>query len=120
MKQKPRKDSQETTAQPWGRVPAPLQGMHMLVSVSSSAGTPTQEEDVRFLFPHHQPIRRESHTLQPSLQILPLKILAPKAPGSSGLLSMNHLFFLLGSAINLSLLQTLTFQSVWPHCVSGI
>ena len=51
MKQKPRKDSQETTAQPWGRVPAPLQGMHMLVSVSSSAGTPTQEEDVRFLFP---------------------------------------------------------------------
>lgn len=44
-------ERQETTVQPWGRVPAPLQGMHMLVSVSSFAGTPTQEEDVRFLFP---------------------------------------------------------------------
>ena len=126
MKQKHRKDSQETILQLWSRVPAPLQGICILISVSSFAGASTQVKDgnfrlsMRSLFPHHQPIRRESHTLQPSLQILPLKILAPKASRSSGLLSVNHPFFLLGPAINLSLLQTLMFPFVRPHCASGI
>ena len=89
-----------------------------------------QVEDLRFLFPvqaeREIPVsspptnqKRVTHpaTLTPNFTF---KKLAPKASGSSGLLSMNHLFFLLGPAINLSLLQTLTFQSAWPHCVSGI
>ena len=37
------------------------------------------------LLPHHQPIRRKSHTLQPSLQILPLK-LPPSTPNQQGFL----------------------------------
>ena len=130
MKQKHRKDSQETIGQPWGRVLAPLQGMHIFISVSCFTETPTQVEDLRFLFPvqaeREIPVsspptnqKRVTHpaTLTPNFTF---KKLAPKASGSSGLLSMNHLFFLLGPAINLSLLQTLTFQSAWPHCVSGI
>ena len=125
MKQEHRNDRQETIVQLWSRVPAPLQGICILISVSSFAGASTQVKDSNFrltmrsLFPHHQPIRRESHTRQPSLQILPLKILAPKASRSSGLLSMNRPFLLLGPAINLSLLQTLTFPFVRPHCASG-
>lgn len=51
MKQKHRKDSQETIGQPWGRVLAPLQGTHIFISVSCFTETPTQVEDLRFLFP---------------------------------------------------------------------
>ena len=72
------------------------------------------------LLPHHQPIRRKSYTLQPSPQILPVKTSPWKPSGNSVFLSMSHPFSLLGPAINLSLLQTLMFWFVWPHCVSGI
>ena len=48
------------------------------------------------LLPHHQPIRRKSHTLQPSPQILSLKTLPWKPLGNVGLLSMSHLYSLLG------------------------
>ena len=46
-RQKQRRGSQETIAQPWGRVLAPPQGIHRTVSLSSSAGTkaPTKVED---------------------------------------------------------------------------
>ena len=36
-----------------------------------------------------------------------------------GLLNTSHLFSLPGPTIHISLLQTLTFQFVWPHCASG-
>ena len=55
---------------------------------------------------YHQQIRRKSHTLQPSSKFLPIKPSPPKPSNSFGVLSMSHLFSLLGPAINPSLLQT--------------
>ena len=66
------------------------------------------------LLPHHQPIRRKSHTLQPSFQILP--ITSPRKPSGS---CLNHLFSLLGPVITLSLLLTLTVWSIWCHICVG-
>ena len=60
--------------------------------------------------------QRKSCTFQSSPQILTIKL--PAEPlGNSGFLSMSHSCSLLGPEINLSLLQTLTFQSIWPPCV---
>ena len=67
------------------------------------------------LLPHHQPIRRKSHTLQPSFQILPITT-SPRKPSGS---CLNHLFSLLGSVITLSLLPTLTVWSIWRHICVG-
>ena len=77
------------------------------------------------LLPHHQPTRRKPHTLQPSPQILPIKIFLlrkkkfGKNSGSSELLNMSHLFSLLGPTINFSVLHTLTFCFIWFHCALG-
>ena len=79
--QKQRKGSQETIAQPWGKILVPPQGIYITITSSFSAGTnaPTQVKDGNFrlitrsLLPHCQPIGRTSWTLQPSPQILPIK-----------------------------------------------
>ena len=85
--QKHRKDSQQTIVQPWARVLVPPQGIYITIPLSSSARTKasTQVEDGNFrlsprflephLLPHHQPVRRKSHILQSSPQILPIKTL---------------------------------------------
>ena len=68
--QKQRRSNQETIVQPWGRILVPPEGIHITIPLSSSVGTkaPTEVEDGNFrlsitLLPHHQPIRRKSHTL---------------------------------------------------------
>ena len=55
---------------------------------------------------HHQPIRRKSHALQPSSQILPIKTFPLNHLGSSRFLNKNCLFSLLDPAIKISLIQT--------------
>ena len=121
-KQKQRRNNQETIVQD----PGYTEGIYKTISLRSSAGTkaPTQVEDGNFklvikspgstnMLPHHESIRRKSHTLQ-TPQILPIITFPQKPSGSSRFLSMSHLFSLLGPKINLSLLQTPTFWFVWP------
>ena len=59
----------------------------------------TQHSWSTTLLPHHQPIRRKSHMLQPSPQSLPVKPFPPKPLGSLVFLSMSHTFSFHGSAI---------------------
>ena len=119
--QKQGRNSQEKIVQPWGRVLVPPQGMCLTIPLSYSAGNkaPTQVEDGDFRlntrFLDHHPVtspptnQKKVTTLQPSPQILPIKTSPRKPSESSGYLSTSHLFTLLGPAINLFLLQTLTF-----------
>ena len=75
------------------------------------------------LLPHHQWVRELcmswSHSLRPHLPHLAFKNVWPNTSGSSGLLGQKPPVSSYGPAINLSLLQTLTFQFVWPHCALG-
>ena len=64
-------------------------------------------------------LSEHNYTLQSSPQILSAKNFSPKLLGSSGFLSISHMFSLLCTAINLSLLQTWIFWFVWPHCASA-
>ena len=90
--------------------------------MSSSAGTkvPTQVEDANSgwapdswsttLLPYHPPIRKNSHTLQPSPQIFPIKPSPLRPLRRSGFLSMSHPFSLFGpasSALKFSILVCL-------------
>ena len=60
------------------------------------------------LLPHQQAVRRKnSHTLKALPQILSIK---SSSRNPLGFLSTSHTFSLLGPAVNLSLLQTPTFQ----------
>ena len=127
--QKQGRSSQETTVQPWGRVLVSPQGIHITISLSSSVGTKAPPrwrmatsgwaQIPGALLTHHQPIRRKSHTLQPSPPILPIKTFPPKPSGSLGFWGTSHPFSLLGPAITLSMLQTPIFRFVWPHCALG-
>ena len=50
---RPERSSQETTGQPWGRVLAPHQGIHITISLSSSAElNPPKVKDVNYLMKH--------------------------------------------------------------------
>lgn len=69
------------------------------------------------LLPHHQPTKRKSHPLHHLPQILPVKKLLSLKPSGSlffvfCFFSASYLFFLHGSAVNLSLLQTPTFPFI--------
>ena len=129
--QKQGRSSQEIIVQPWGRVLVPPQGIYIKISLSSSAATkaPTQVEGNNFRlgtrFLEHHPV-----TSQPTKQkkvthpadLIPnfaYKTSPQKPSGILGFLSISHPLSLLVPAINLSLLQTPTFQFVWPHCASG-
>ena len=65
---------------------------------------------------HYQPIRRKSHNLQPSPQIFPIKHFSENHWRIWGFWT----FLFIGTAINLSLLQTLMYWFTLPHCLSGI
>ena len=82
--QKQRRSSQETIAQLWVRVLVPPQGIYITIFLSSLAELTPLPRMVATsgwawdswsiaLLPHHQPIGRKSHTLQPSPKILPVK-----------------------------------------------
>ena len=144
-----RNKGRQTIVQQWGRVLVPPQGICLAIwytSLSSptGAGVPTQVEDGNFRlststgtpdwleqegwwlrFLEHHPLtspptnqKKVTHpaALTPNLS---LKTLPWNSLGSSGLLSMSHSFSLVGPAINLSLLQTPTFQFLWFHGASG-
>ena len=103
--------------QPWSRVLVPHQRIYITVSVSYFEVTkaPTQVEDGNFrlstrflkrhlvtLLPTNQKKVTHPAALTPNFSIKTSR----KSFGSSGFLSMRHLFSLLVPAINLSLLQT--------------
>ena len=111
------------TTEPLGKPP---QGIYIPIYLSSlyrnwgphSIGgwqLPTEHKIPGALSCYHQRIRRKSHTLQPSFQILPITT-SPRKPSGS---CLNHLFSLLGSVITLSLLPTLTVWSIWRHICVG-
>ena len=123
--------SQETIVQPWGKVLIYLQGIYITISLISSAGTtaPTQVEDGNFTlstrFLEHCPVtspptnqKKATHPAAPTPSFA-FKTSPPKPSGNSGFLSTSQLFSLLGPAINLFLIQTLTFWFVWPRCALG-
>ena len=126
--QKQRKSSQETVVQGWGRVLVPPggytwqyaseffywnQGLHPW---GPQTGWKQKAE--------HQPVtsppanQRKVTYAAAHPQILPLKTLPPRSSGTLGFFNMSCLFSLLGLPINFSLLQTLMFWFVWPHCAS--
>ena len=63
-RQKQRRNRQETVGQWWGRVLGPPEEIDITISLYSSAGTKSQDSWNTASLPHHQPIRRKSHTLQ--------------------------------------------------------
>ena len=65
------------------------------------------------LLPHHQPIRRKSHALQPSFQILPVTI-SPRKPSGS---CLNHLFSFAWPCNNP--FSATKVWSVWRHICMG-
>ena len=129
--QKQKKSSQETIVQLWDRILVPPQGICITTSLSSSTGTkaPTQEEDgnfrlsTRFLKLHlfTSPLTKQKKATHPAALTpnFAIKTFPQKLLGSSGFLSVSCPFSLLGSAINLSRLQSPMFWFVWPHCASG-
>ena len=127
--QKPRKGSQETIGQPWGRVLVPPQGIYITISLSFSIGikAPTRMDNsnfrlsTRFLKHHHansSPTNQKSHTLQSSPQILPIKTL-PWKPSEFTSYEYSHPFSFLGPC-NKPFSVSNSSVSVWPHCVSSI
>ena len=67
----------------------------------------TQDSWNTSLLPHHQSIRKKSHTLQPSPQIFPIKNFSPKTIGEFGIFEHEHLawpcsktFSLLNSSVS--------------------
>ena len=126
------RSSQETIVPPWGRVLAPPQGIHRTISLSSSAGTkaPTQVGGGNFSlssrFLEHRPVtspptnpKEVTHpaTLTPNFAYKNFSLKTNRE--FNFFLSTSHPFSSLSPAINLSPLQTPTFQFVWPHCASG-
>ena len=100
---------------------------YLIVSLSSPAGTkfpsPGRVEHKIPGAPHCYLTTNQSEesptpcSLHPKFCLLKTSPLKPSR--NSGLLSTSHPFSFLGPALNISLLQTLTFQFVWPHCASG-
>ena len=91
------RSSQKMIVQPCSRVLVPLQGMRIMISLSSFVGTEaaTQVEDgnfrlsTRFLEHHPDTLLGRKHIHCSPLQ-KPIKTFPPKPSESSGFLSMSH------------------------------